>query len=209
MKPRYPSASGIHRKAPGRLLGQVVGILALSAVCLAAAEPSPAAGFSFLAESKLPVSVSGPASSSASGPGKSRGTDPLPAYSPLHGIYGSLIGTVLGGVVGALAAAPSVNSCKDGETGSETGSFCGLYGVFGVGIGAGIGYSLGVPVGGHFSQGLVTRRFAINLAAITVLTGVLAYTDWTLMEAYGSPSYRITIPLSMAAPHLAAYLIGR
>jgi hypothetical protein len=37
----------------------------------------------------------------------------------------------------------------------------------------------------------------------------LAYTDWRLYESYDEASYRISIPLSVVAPHLAAYLIGR
>lgn len=182
------------------------------------ADPVPHAHFSFLYESRIRTEASGPAPAFAPGPAHGKSVQaapatsaPVPAYSPLHGVFGSLIGTVVGGFAGGIAAAPRVKECSDRETGrdEDSGSLCGLNAVFGVGIGAGIGYSLGVPMGGHFGRGMLTRKFAINLAAITVLTGVLAYTDWRLLEAYGNASYSVTIPLSLVAPHLAAYLIGR
>ena len=183
-----------------------------------AAGPVQQAHFSLLDESKIRTAASGPDLASDPGPAPGIGVQaapgtstPVPVYSPLHGIYGSLIGMVVGGLAGGLAAAPAVEECTDGESGrdEDSGSLCGLYAVFGAGVGAGIGYSLGVPVGGHFGRGMLTRKFAINMAAISVLTGVLAYADWRMLEAYGSASFNVTIPLSVVAPHLAAYLIGR
>lgn len=182
----------------------------------AAADPLPQEPFSFVNESVLPARLSGAGNSSVPtpdpGPGRpfrSEAYVPVAAYSPLNGFYASLIGIGAGGLTGAFIGGANADRCKDRESGNEYGSLCGLHLLFGMGIGAGVGYSLAVPVGGHFRQGLLTRKFAINMAAITVLTGVLAYTDWRLYESYDEASYRISIPLSVVAPHLAAYLIGR
>jgi hypothetical protein len=201
-----------------RFVSLLAACLAAGNPVFAAEDPVAQARFSFLAESNHQITASSPDLTSvpAPVPGFSLlaepGTSaPVAAYSPLHGVYGSLIGIGVGGLVGILVAAPMVNDCKDGESDrdEESGSLCGLFGVFGMGIGAGIGYSLGVPVGGHFSQGLLTRKFAINMAAAALLTGVLAYTDWQAYDAYNQASFKFTIPLSVAAPHLASYLIGR
>jgi hypothetical protein len=201
-----------------------IALFAMAAVFSAAAEPGDPSRFSFLAESKHPESASRPDISSAPVPfprlalhAGSGSSAPVPAYSPLHGVYGSMIGLGMGMFVGVAVMAPSMSACKersnsgssDPDSDSGYGSLCSLGGLLGMAIGGPIGYSLGVPVGGHISQGLLTRKFAINIAAITVLTGVLAYTDWRLFEAYGDPSCKVTIPLSVVAPHLAAYLIGR
>jgi len=129
-------------------------------------------------------------------------------YSAKNAFIGSVVGLGVGSVIGGLAAGPSTESCKD-EANQEYVGFCSLGILYGMGIGAGLGYSLAIPVGGHFSGGLWDKRFAANLASIIALTGILAYADYKLYEDYNEKSLKITIPISLIAPHVASYLIGR
>lgn len=133
---------------------------------------------------------------------------PPPDYSILGGVLGSLGGLTAGGIVGIVAAAPAVNRCQEGSD-SDTKGLCVSTGLVGMGIGASLGYSLGIPIGGHMKGGLWNRKFALNLAAMTAVTGALALVDYGLYAAYDEKSFRVSIPLSLVVPHVAAYFIGR
>ena len=143
----------------------------------------------------------------SNGFGWARDNNPPRNYSVLGGVVGSLAGLGIGGILGGVALSSKADDCSENSN-PEGGDLCGLFVLAGMGAGAGIGYSLGVPVGGHFKAGLFTREFAINFAAMAVLTGMLAFSDYKMYQWQDEKSLNITIPLSLVIPQVSSYWLG-